>query len=457
MKFSYHTAKFGRIVLLALSLTLASAKAWPATWYAAPAGTGSGTSAVDPADIEDITGTLSAAGDTVILDAGTYTVSLSGIQVPHELFIRGAGMGVTILDCTAAPYCMNIDSTAITKTNTGVSDMTFQDGMYYQINIENGSPTLNNLELTGNISGTSVISRSGHPVVLNSFFAANNFGFFAHDGSEPELVQGCAFSSSSAYGLFLVSNAMGEITGNVFENGYVGIYLYATPTIYGGFTSTVNIHGNTFRNNGWGMYIRTSNGGLGGNTIKKNSFLNNTYGIVSGADSVSSEASLIDSNRLRGNTDYALYLGDTFHTVTNNLVTNSGDYSIASLSSANTIAFNTVAHGANHGISLENSDMSLVVNNITFRNTLYGIAVDASSAGSELGGNDNYGNTSGPISGAFVNLGYNMNRAPRFVGPANYDLQATSPLIDAAIAAYSVDYDITGTLRAEPDIGAYEY
>ncbi len=46
--------------------------------------------------------------------------------------------------------------------------------------------------------------------------------------------------------------------------------------------------------------------------------------------------------------------------------------------------------------------------------------------------------------------------APLFKS-GSYALTAGSPLIDKAIDAYTVSYDITGATRTNPDIGAYEY
>jgi parallel beta-helix repeat protein len=352
---------------------------------------------------------------------------------------------------------MDIDSTSITTANMIVGELTFQDGMYYQVNIENGSPMIRNAEFTGTISVASVISRSGHPVILNSTFSANDTGFYAHDGSEPELIMGCTFSSSAAQGIYLTSAASGEITRNTFQSGYVGIYLYAVPTIYGGTNSAANVHHNTFSGNGWGIYLRAASGGTGENTISRNRFLKNTYGIVSDADSASVETSLIDSNRFDGQGDYALFMEDTSHDVVNNLFTSNAVDAIVSVRGTNNIAFNTVANNSEDGISLENSDASLVVNNITYQNAQYGIVVDGTSVAAELGGNDNVGNVSGAISGAYVDLGGNVSVNPRFVSATNYDLRPTSPLIDVAIATYSIGYDITGAVRTTPDIGAYEF
>lgn len=443
--------------ILALVAVFNSAEAQAATWYAASGAAGSGTTSADPGDLEDVVETLSASGDTVILAAGTYVVSSSGVEVSQPLFIRGAGMGSTVLDCTAAPYCMDLDSTAMTKSNTIVSDLTFQDGMYYQVNLENGSPMIKRVGFTGTISVASFISRSGHPVILQSSFTADDTGFYAHDGSEPELIAGCTFSSSASYGISLTSAASGEITRNTFQGGYAGIFLYAAPTIYGGTNSAVSIHHNTFSANGWGIYMRAVSGATGENTISQNRFMKNTYGIVSDADSTSTEVSFIDSNRFDGQSGYALYMEDTAHDVVNNLFTSNSVDAIVSVSGANNVAFNTIANNVEDGISLETSDASIVVNNISFSNGLYGIAVDASSAGVELGGNDNFANTSGAISGAYVNLGGNVSVNPRFVSATNYDLRPTSPLIDAAITTYSIGYDITGAARATPDIGAYEF
>ena len=101
-------------------------------------------------------------------------------------------------------------------------------------------------------------------------------------------------------------------------------------------------------------------------------------------------------------------------------------------------------------------DRSLVANNIFCSNTGYGISLDDLSQRARLGGNDTYANTKGTIFGVYADLGGNLSVAPRFKS-GSYALATGSPLIDQAIAAYTVAYDITGAARTDPDIGAYEY
>jgi hypothetical protein len=74
-----------------------------------------------------------------------------------------------------------------------------------------------------------------------------------------------------------------------------------------------------------------------------------------------------------------------------------------------------------------------------------------------------YGNPSGAYYGLTTSysLSNNLQAAPQFVAPSNgnYELQATSPLVDAGSFPYSPKDDRIGDHRPEsngPDLGAYE-
>jgi hypothetical protein len=143
------------------------------------------------------------------------------------------------------------------------------------------------------------------------------------------------------------------------------------------------------------------------------------------------------------------------------LIIKSKKTAITSVGSLNTIAFNTIARNGELGIliyadSKGVADRSLVVNNIVCSNSDCGMSLSNESKNVRVGGNDVYGNMEGGITGPFTDIGGNLAVPPIFKA-GSCALAAGSPLIDKAIGAYTVAYDITGAKRVKPDIGAYEY
>jgi len=464
----HHTATFflSRAVLFlaAIMLTAGAARVEAATWYAAPGATGSGTSASDPGDIRTLVESRSASGDTIRLASGTFNIPYgglySGLNVDHPLIIIGAGRGKTILKCLNTAVTLRIEVNASTTANLAVKSMTFLDGGYYQVDIVNGNATIDNVEFKGEAVVSSLIVRQGRPIVKKSFFkAATPIGLSGAGAGAPQTVTGCVFSVPGGTGIDFVSVAACTVEKNTFSGNKVGLSIYAAPAGSHRLSAS-HIQNNTFKNNIWGISLWARFGGTDKCTIRGNTFHSNIRGLTGVASLQSVEKSSVDSNRFLAN-EYGLMLDSTRNTVINNLFVNNKKTSLSSAGGVSTIAFNTVAHGRSDGLKLTKSggstgDRSLVANNIFCSNTGYGISLDASSLRARLGGNDTYANTKGTIFGVYADFGGNLAVAPRFKS-GSYALATGSPLIDQAIAAYTVAYDITGASRTDPDIGAYEY
>lgn len=452
------------LFLAAIMLSVGAVRLEAATWYAAPGATGSGTSAADPGDLRTLVESLSAAGDTIKLASGTYNISpgglYTGINIDHPLILTGAGRGKTILKCLNTVVTLRIEVNASTPANLAVKSMTFLNGGSYQVDILNGSPTFDNVEFKGEAVVSSLIVRKGRPIVKKSFFkATTRIGLSGAGAGAPETVTGCLFSVPGGSGIDFVSVASCTVENNTFSGNKVGINIYAAPAGNISISASL-IRNNTFKNNIWGISLWARFGGTDKCTIRGNTFQSNIRGLAGYASLQSVEKSTVDSNRFLAN-DYALLLDSTRNTVINNLFSNNSKTSISSAGGVNTIAFNTVARGGSDGLNIlknaaSTGDRSLVVNNIFWSNAGYGISVDGLSKHARLGGNDTYGNTEGTILGEYGNLGGNLTVAPLFKS-GSYALAAGSPLIDQAIDAYTVAYDITGAARTDPDIGAYEY
>lgn len=458
-----HTTPFlsGTVLFLAaILLTAGAARVEAATWYAAPGATGSGTSAADPGDLKTLIASRSASGDTIKLASGTYIITQAGeLVVDHPLILVGAGRGRTILKGLNAGITLTINVNSSTPANLAVKSMTFLDGGYYQIDIVKGNATIDNVEFKGKAVVSSLIVRQGRPVVKRSLFkAATPIGLSGAGAGAPQIVSGCVFSVPGGTGIDFVSVAACTVEKNTFSGNKVGISIYAAPA--GSHrVSASRIQSNTFKKNTWGISLWARFGGTDKCTVRGNTFQSNIRGLTGSASADSVEKASVDSNRFLAN-DYGLMLVSSRNTVINNLFVDNKKTNISSAGGAGTIAFNTVVRGGSDGLKLEKSgstgDRSLVANNIFCSNTGYGISLDASSPRPRVGGNDTYANTKGTILGVYADLGGNLTVAPRFKS-GSYALATGSPLIDQAIAAYSVAYDITGAPRTDPDIGAYEY
>lgn len=450
--------------LAAAMLTAGVARVEAATWYAAPGATGSGTSAADPGDIRTLVESRSASGDTIRLASGTYNIPpgglYTGLNIDHPLILIGAGRGRTILKCLNTAVTLRIEVNASTPANLAVKSMTFLDGGSYQVDIVKGNATIDNVEFKGEAVVSSLIVRQGRPVVKRSLFkAATPIGLSGAGAGAPEIVTGCVFSVPGGTGIDFVSVALCTVEKNTFSGNKVGISIYAAPAGSHRLSAS-RIQSNTFKNNIWGISLWARFGGTDKCAIRGNTFHSNIRGLAGSASAQSVEKSLVDSNRFLAN-DYGLLLDSARMTVINNLFVDNKRASLSSAGGASTIAFNTVARGRSDGLKLTKSpgstgDRSLVANNIFCSNTGYGISLDSSSLHARVGGNDTYANTKGTIFGVYADLGGNLTVAPRFKS-GSYALATGSPLIDQAIAAYSVAYDITGAARTDPDIGAYEY
>jgi nitrous oxidase accessory protein len=98
-------------------------------------------------------------------------------------------------------------------------------------------------------NGSGVAVMFSHGVTMSHNFFEENWG-------------------DAAYGLLLKEIADGRITGNYFTKNTSGIYMEGT--------SRIQVEGNTFNENGWGMKIQAS---CMDNNILRNDFIANTFDV----------------------------------------------------------------------------------------------------------------------------------------------------------------------------------
>jgi hypothetical protein len=126
----------------------------------------------------------------------------------------------------------------------------------------------------------------------------------------------------------------------------------------------------------------------------------------------------------------------------------------------NNLVYTNTGSGVDVFYSVNNAQ---VVNNTIYNNRGYGVEVAAGSTGAVIKNNIVYQN-GGAIQdgGTGTVVSNNLMLDPKFSDPstANFQLQSTSPAIDAGVALSAVQTDYTGAPRPQGagyDIGAHEY
>lgn len=437
------------ILILAL-LLLDAATAVATTLYASPTGGGTGASAASPATIASAI-SKSIAGDTIILDNGTYT--LSGMfTIDREITLQGSG--ATVLDCSAVgAACLRVTTDAV------LSDFAIENAPAGRrgsaLKIENASPTVDGLEFSGNHIGIQINGATAAPQISATDFDGNTYGIIMLAGNGVT-ISDSVFDSHAGAGIFIKSAVAATVSGNTFNANDTGVWLKDAA---GSVTATVT--GNSFTGNRFG--IRTEGNASGTNgTISANTLSTSTGAglYVLGV----AEASTIEANTFSGDNIGVSITTAAAPRVLNNLITSATTYGISSVGAAPTCAFNTVVASGSDGYNSQNSDNSLIANNIFYDNGSFGVFADSSSSATRVGNNDFYLNATGTYSGG-TDVGNNSAVDPLFDGSGDYHLQATSPAIDAGdVTLASVTGDITGASRvavsssgtSAADLGAYE-
>ena len=272
------------------------------------------------------TALTAAAGGTVYLMKGTYSISAS-ISVPNNTTLSGAGAGTTITIPNAQNGSYNMIANTDTTTGTNV--------------------TVRDLLLDGNKANQT----SGHMIGI----------YFNHVGSGSTRTGGKVIGNTiqNLYGTWNFTSGINtEISsGNLIENN--NIFNNAGNGIDSGSSSGDSIIGNTLRGNVNGILINTSdNDTVTGNTLSANT-TNGIYGLNATKNTIS-------NNTLQGNSSYGINLetSSNLNTISGNIVQGSGNYGVRIYSSNNnSILGNNVQGNSWGGIDLDTSNDNAVSTN----------------------------------------------------------------------------------------------
>ena len=342
-----------------------------------------------------IAGVLAAyhlnAGDTILLDAGTYTVS-------NTIVLAAAESGI-IIEGYNNPAFPNL-ATVLNRGNTA-NDVIDVNGAT--------NVTLEDLTVTGGSIGISALDSSASTglTVTNCIVYGNNTtGIYIGVGDNNAQI-----TNNTVYGVFpsggiatdqsngidLTGNNDAVVSGNtVYSSRNAGV-LANNPVV------GADISGNILYLDGTGVYINNDLTGLANlATVSDNTVFSNTTGIYDGGDI------LVTGNVIYGQSGDGIDIPNYVYEVVANIIHDNGEGIYSHSNSSAPIVDNTVYHNSGYGIEAQGG--TTVTGNTTYGNYV-GIAVDDSVSGTTALVQNNvvYANTSEGIlienseSGSYVN------------------------------------------------------
>lgn len=243
------------------------------------------------------------AGDTLVLAAGTYTIT-SGITVNKLLHIRGQGAGLTTIACSTD----NVDMVTMASSGSVISDMTISKSgvattnTKYQL-LATANCDVNNIQFlntcTHATNGSYQIGVSGNGVIAN--------------------IENCTGSATGAIGAHnFVDIRNGTATANVRNCYAIESGALSTGRILSNTSGTINAYNSTF--------ISTSNLIFG--VLDSSSTLNSYNCVING-----SGASAFDVRRTGGT--LTLYDTTLVNNKTSGTITYGGTIQTLQLRSSN--------------------------------------------------------------------------------------------------------------------------
>jgi parallel beta-helix repeat protein len=339
-------------------------------------------------------------------------------------------------------------------------------GVYwFNTNDSGGSPT-DSLISNNTIDATDI---AGAGIAIN----AANTGTVSNN-----TITNSATSGTGEKGIYLKAvSSNWQIFGNTSNGGLEGIDLENS--------NSNNVYQNIVENNGYGSYPSTStgdgillkfsdssnrvyqndiegntrgvslslNGGTGDNWIYDNKVLNDHINDIDNQSSIAPSAlpTLIFNNTVRHNPaldDSAGYTGhgiDVQGTGTNTVIEN------------NTISIWCLLSDNCQGIAIAGTYANIALDNNNYFQAVAGATVGQDN-GFEYTNLFNWLTAISSDSGITTKDTHSLSTDPLFVSSSNYNLTASSPLIDAGTAFAGVTTDILGNpIYGNPDIGGYEY
>jgi uncharacterized repeat protein (TIGR01451 family) len=236
-----------------------------------------------------------AAGDTILVQSGTYyenvivyeaPLTLQGVDTGGGLPVvdaGGSGSAITLVTdgCTLRDFVARNSSSSGIQVASSYNTVTGNTATGFAIGIDIDSPSLggggNTISAntaTGNGDGIYLGSSRGNSITGNTA-SGNNQGIRLASSSNSNTISSNTATGNTNYGIYLSSSSGNNITGNTATgNSYAGIGLYSS-------SNGNNITGNTATGNtNYGILLDTSSG----NIIYLNTFDNTHNAFSNGAN-----------------------------------------------------------------------------------------------------------------------------------------------------------------------------
>jgi Right handed beta helix region len=444
-----------------LSLLITSTSLFAGTWYVATTGsdTNAGTLSAPFATIKKGVSMLSAAGDTLYVRGGTYTLSSADDSV---IVWNKSGTSANPIRIENYPN----ETPVIDGTNTthnGTVEIDNCSWVYFDgFEVKNGPKT-----------GILVWDSNNIKVRWNSVHDCQDFGIHTScdvvgtthdvtiDGND---VKRCVLANSSGTSTSGWSQGIGSYQSDhiTFINNYSHEnFGEGIDFVVGDYATIANNH--LYDNFSTNIYIDN-----GRHVVCDANFIITGWGTnYTQYYRDSRPASAITV----ANETYSTQKPSTDLTISNNIAAwtwigfNYGNWGYGGGLHATTVANNTFYHCASATVVVDDNgsnqtDTTTIENNIIDAYTTQYSAI-APSAGITWRNNDWYGGVSGhtfPGSGDITSDPLLVNPS-NGGGPTDYKLQSTSPCINAGYTESAVTHDYWGTARTSGsyDIGAHEY
>jgi len=297
---------------------------------------------------------LPAAGGTVYLTEGTYTLG-AAISVPNNTILAGAGAAtiLTVPNAQNGTYAMITNTDTTTGTHVVIRDLLIDGNKANQT-----AGVMEAVYFNGIGSGSGATARDGGRVAGVTVRNMLGYGVYLFSALNGTITNNTVLGTVSGGIVLDGASTNNLLTDNVVQgNSSYGILIWASSN---GNTLT----GNTVQGNpSYGIYINASTG----NTITGNEVQGNgTAGVVLNA---SANGNAVTGNTINSDTIGVLVSGSNYNTIANNMVqgnVTAGVY-IFSTSNNNNVTGNKIhdSGGAttNGGVYLSGANSNMIVGN----------------------------------------------------------------------------------------------
>ncbi|MEK8023316.1 MAG: NosD domain-containing protein, partial [Candidatus Hydrogenedentota bacterium] len=332
---------------------------------------------------------MAVAGDTIIVDAGSYLEAV--FLDTNNITLQGAGNATTI-DPPGVSTTSGIVAVYLSNCSNVVVRNIRCIGAYYGFYLWNtDSSTLSGVTATANTTGIYLQNGSDSNRITGSTSSSNSLFGFHSRGSSYNTISNCVLASNSNTGIvFDYTSPLGTITGNTVSSSPYGIFVQ-----YSSNTTTISFNAVTLTTTA-GIYAQENTGNvIMNNIVNSNSYVG-IYLHTETGDSVS-------NNTASSNSAHGIYTWQNTGTVLDSNVASSNGNNGLYLqnSSGHLVRRNRTSGNGHAGIWLKSTTNSVVTANTIDSNTIYQVVVEFASSSDTITKN----NILNPGTGSYIYSG----------------------------------------------------